>query len=137
MARFLEFLLHHWILSGIWVALAVTLFLYQKAKSGKALSPHQATLLVNRDEGVILDIRDKKAYDGGHITDAINIPLAKLKERAVELEKHRDKTLVVVCQVGHQSGDAVKTLKENGFNAVVRMSGGMAEWQTQGLPTVR
>jgi len=44
---------------------------------------------------------------------------------------------VVVCQMGHQSGEAVKTLTENGFSAVNRMKGGMTEWQTQGLPTVK
>ena len=137
MAQFIEFLVNHWILSGIWLGLVVTLVMYLTAKAGDALSPHQATLLVNRENAVFLDIRDKKAFDGGHIVDAINIPSAKLKDRMVELEKYRDKPLVVVCQMGHQSGEAVKTLTENGFSAVNRMKGGMTEWQTQGLPTVK
>ena len=137
MDRFLEFLLNHWILSGLWLGIFVTLVLYLKAKTASALSPHQATLLVNRQNGVILDIRDNKAFDGGHIVDAVNIPLAKLKERLKELEKFRDKPLVVVCQMGHQSGEAVKLLEENGFANVSRMKGGMTEWQTQGLPAVK
>ena len=137
MAQFFEFLLNHWILSGLWLALFIILIVYMKTKAGKALSPHQATLLVNRENAVILDIRDRKAFEGGHIVDAINIPLAKLKERVVELEKHREKPVVVVCQMGHQSGDAVKLLEEHGFASATRMSGGMAEWQTQSLPTVR
>ena len=60
--------------------------MYLTAKAGDALSPHQATLLVNRENAVFLDIRDKKAFDGGHIVDAINIPSAKLKDRMVELK---------------------------------------------------
>jgi rhodanese-related sulfurtransferase len=111
--------------------------LYLKAKAGSSLSPQQATMLVNRQDGVILDIRDNKTYDNGHIVDAVNIPFAKLKERLKELEKFRDKPLVVVCQLGQQSGDAVKILEENGFTAVSRMKGGMTEWQTQGLPAVK
>lgn len=137
MARFLEFLLNHWVLSGIWLGLLITLILYIKAKAGSALSPHQATLLVNRQNGVILDIRDKKTFDAGHIVDAINIPSAKLGERVTELEKFRDKPLVVVCQLGQQSGDAVKLLEEKGFSSVSRMHGGITEWTTQGLPLVK
>ena len=137
MAQFIEFLVNHWILSGLWLGLFVTLILYIQAKAGSALSPQQAVMLVNRQDGVILDIRDSKAFDGGHIVDAINIPLAKLKERVRELEKFREKPLVVVCQLGQQSGDAVKLLEENGYSAVSRMRGGMNEWQTQGLPAVK
>ena len=137
MDQFIEFLLNHWILSGLWLAIVITLVVYLKAKAGNSVSPHGATLLVNREDGVILDIRDTKAFEGGHVVDAINIPLAKLGERIKELDKFREKPLVVVCQMGHQSGDAVKILEENGFSAVSRMSGGMTEWQTQSLPTVK
>lgn len=137
MARFLEFLINHWILSGLWLGLFVTLLVYLKAKSGKALSPYQATQLVNRENGVVLDIRERKNYEDGHIVDAVNIPLAKLKERLAELEKFKEKPIVVVCQMGNQSGEAVKLLEGQGFASVARMSGGMAEWQTQGLPAVR
>ena len=38
--------------------------------------------------------------------------------------------------MGHQSGDAVKKLEVKGYSQVSRMTGGMAEWQTQGLPLV-
>jgi rhodanese-related sulfurtransferase len=137
MAQFVEFLVNHWILSGLWLGLFFILMLYLQAKAGSALSPQQVTLLVNRQDGVIVDIRDSKIFDGGHIVDAINIPLAKLKERLRELEKFREKPVVVVCQLGQQSGDAVKLLEENGFRAVSRMRGGMTEWQTQGLPAVK
>ena len=137
MAQFTEFLINHWILSGLWLALVITLLYYLNAKAGDALSLQQTVMLVNREHGVIVDIRDKKAFDGGHIVDAINIPSAKLKDRLAELNKFKEKPLVVVCQLGSQSGDAIKTLEENGFTSVSRMSGGMAEWQAQGLPAVK
>ena len=137
MALFIEFLINHWILTGLWLSLAITLVIYLKSKAGSGLSPHQTTLLVNRKNGVILDIRDKKAYESGHIVDAINIPLAKLTERLVELEKYNEKPLVVVCQMGNHSSDAVKILEEKGHTSISRMNGGMTEWQTQGLPAVR
>ena len=137
MARFIEFLINHWILSGIWLILLFAFLAYQKSKSGKSLSPHQTTLLINKEKGVVLDVRDKKAFENGHIAEAVNIPLAKLKDRVVELEKNKNIPIIVVCPLGQQSGDAVKILEENGFTQVSRLKGGINEWEAQSLPLVK
>ena len=137
MTRFFEFLVNHWILSGLWLVLFAALIAYVNSKSGKSVSPHQATLLINKQDGVFLDIRERKEFDKGHIVDAINIPLAKLHERITELEKKKDVPIVVVCQMGQQSGQAVKALEAKGFSQVSRMSGGLNEWQLQNLPLVK
>ena len=136
MARFFEFVGNHWILSSLWVILLAALLFYLKRKSGKTVSLQQATLLVNRSNGVLLDVRDKKEFDKGHIVNALNIPLAKLAERVSELNKHKDSPLIVVDHMGQQAGEAVKILTEAGFAEVVRMAGGMTEWRAQSLPLV-
>jgi rhodanese-related sulfurtransferase len=82
-------------------------------------------------------VRDRKEFDKGHIVDAINIPLAKLAERAVELEKRKELPLVVVCQYGQHAGDAVKLLQAKGFTKVNKLTGGISEWQSQNLPLVK
>ena len=137
MARFLEFITNHWMLAGLWLLLVVTLIAYIKSKSGKSVSPQQATLLVNRQNGVILDIRERKDFERGHIVDALNIPLAKLNDRIAELNKKKELPVVVVCQMGQHSGEALKTLQAQGFSQVYRMSGGMSEWSGQSLPLVK
>ena len=137
MARLIEFFLNHWILSGLWLAMFGTLLAYMNAKAGKSLSPQQATMVVNRENGVILDVREHKDFEKGHIVDAINIPMAKLAERAVELDKKKANPVIVVCQMGQNSGEAVKLLTERGFSRVNKMAGGMAEWHAQGLPVVK
>ena len=137
MVRFLDFLVSHWILSGLWLALATTLLAYLNAKTAKSISPQGATLLVNRANGVILDIRERKEFEKGHIVDAINIPLAKLSDGAIELDKQKENPIIVVCELGHNSGDAVKLLKSNGFVHVSKMYGGMGEWHAQNLPIVK
>ena len=137
MARFLEFLVNHWILSTIWLALFTALVIYLNSKSGKSISPHQAILLINKQDGVFLDIRERKDFERGHIVDAINIPLAKVHERIVELDKKKELPIVVVCNMGQQSGDAVKALEAKGFTSVSRMAGGMSEWLTSSLPVVK
>lgn len=137
MTRFLEFLVNHWILSGTWAALFAVLLLYINSKSARSVSPQQATMLINRQNGVFLDIRERKDFEKGHIVDAVNIPLAKLHDRITELEKKKDVPIVVVCQMGQQSGQAVTALEAKGFANVSRMSGGMNEWQLQNLPLVK
>jgi rhodanese-related sulfurtransferase len=124
-------------LTSLWVVLAAVLMSYMKAKSGKTLSTQEATMLVNRSKGVILDIRERNDFEKGHIADAVNIPLAKINDRMVELEKNKENPIIVVCQMGHQSGDAVKALEAGGFPQVSRMSGGIAEWKAQNLPLVK
>jgi rhodanese-related sulfurtransferase len=137
MARFIEFLTNHWVLSGLWLAIAIALLAYLNSKLMKSLSAHQATLLVNKEDGVVLDIRERKDFEKGHIVDAVNIPLAKLAERAVELDKKKDHPIIVVCQHGQHSAEAVKILQGLGFTKVNKMQGGISEWQSQNLPLVR
>ena len=136
MARIIEFLINHWMLTGLWLILLIALIVYIQKKAGKTVGIHEATRLINQDDGLVLDIRDKKVFDKGHIVNAINIPLSKLDERITELEKNKNNPLIVVCQMGHQSGEAVKKLETKEYSQVCRMTGGMTEWQSQGLPLV-
>lgn len=137
MARFLEFLITHWILTGLWLAVFGALVAYLISKSARSVSPQQATFLVNRENGVILDIRERKDFEKGHIVDAVNIPFAKLEERSIELEKRKTAPVIVVCNMGQHSGAAVKLLEAKGFTQVSKMSGGMNEWLVQNLPIVK
>ncbi|MDR2213243.1 MAG: rhodanese-like domain-containing protein, partial [Pseudomonadales bacterium] len=127
-ARLPGFLGDHWMLSSLWLALFFLLLAYVNAKAGVSFSPQQATLLLNRDGGVMLDVREHKDFERGHIAGAINIPLAKLPERAVELDKKKEQRIIVVCNMGHSAADAVKLLQARGFTQVNRMAGGMTEW---------
>ena len=136
MALFLEFLAEQWLLTAALLAVIIMLFMHETRKSGTALSPQQAITLVNAEQGVFLDLRDAAAYKQGHIVDALHIPAAKLGDRIAELEKYRDKPIVLVCKMGQQSGGAGKQLKAAGYDKVYKMSGGMMEWGNLQLPTV-
>ncbi len=137
MERFFEFAVNHWILSSTFVALLVALYLLEKMRSGRAISPQQATLLLNKEEAVIVDIREKKDFSEGRIKGAIHIPFASLKDRTSELDKYKEKQLVIVDKMGQHSGMAGKLLKAAGFENVCRMSGGIAEWKSSSLPLVK
>ena len=137
MAQFIEFVGNHWILSTLWVALVTALILHRTKTSGASVSAQQAVMLINRSDAVVVDIRDKKDFDAGHIVDAIHIPLTKLGTRVTEIEKYKAAPVIVACRLGQHSTDAVKVLKSAGFTNVLRLAGGMTEWRAQSLPLVQ
>jgi rhodanese-related sulfurtransferase len=132
-----EFIAQQWILVGALATILIMLWLHESGKSGKSLTPQQAITLVNSEGGLFLDLRDSGEFGKGHIVDALNIPASKLEGRVAELEKYRDKPLILVCKMGQQSGAAGKQLGAAGFTGVYRMSGGMMEWGALQLPLVK
>lgn len=131
-----QFLAEQWVLVAALAAVLTLLLLHETRKAGPALSINQAVQLVNTEGGVFLDIRDAAEYGRGHITDAKHIPAASLANRVSELEKFRDKPVIVVCKMGQSAGPATKTLRAQGFGKAQKLSGGMMEWDAQKLPVV-
>jgi rhodanese-related sulfurtransferase len=62
------------------------------------------------------------------------VPLAQFEKRLGELEKLRNKPLVVHCETGDRSAKALELLRKNGFEKVYNLSGGYASWMNAGLP---
>lgn len=102
-----------------------------------ALTPPQATALINRENALVIDVRDAKEYAGGHLPDARSLPIAQIEELAGELDKYRDTPLILVCQSGSRSAAACKKLEKLGFARVHNLSGGVQAWSEAGLPLRR
>ncbi|UTW47621.1 rhodanese-like domain-containing protein [Bacterioplanoides sp. SCSIO 12839] len=136
MDQLFEFIGNHWWLVGIWGAFLAALLWDNNQRAGQSLSTAQATQLINKEDAVVLDIRDKGEFGQGHLANAINIPYANLANRMTELSVHKEKPIILVCKTGQTVSMAGKMLREQGYNAV-RLSGGMMEWNAQNLPVVK
>ncbi|MFB0963320.1 MAG: rhodanese-like domain-containing protein [Pseudomonas sp.] len=136
LAKFLEFITAHYVLSGTFIVLVVLLIVQQSRNAGRNISTRELTAMVNRDEAFILDIRPKKEFSTGHIAGSVNISNDQLKDKMVELDKHKDKTIIVVCASGLNAGAACAELKKAGFTAA-RLSGGITGWRSENLPVVK
>lgn len=101
------------------------------------VTPAEAVIMINRERAIVLDVRENAEFAGGHITDARNIPLAQLTSRLGELEKFRDKPIVINCQVGGRSASACALLKKQGFTKAVNLKHGIAAWIDAKLPVTR
>ena len=120
-----------------WVLTLMMYLLFERSKAGKAVTPAQATSLINKEDAVIIDIRPKKEWTTGHITGAKHIPLSDLDRRIDELTKYKQRPVIVVCNLGQAAATATRKLKAAGFEKAVRLSGGMTEWKGQSLPIVK
>lgn len=137
MALFLEFFAQQWVLFAALLAVVVMLVMHETRKSGPSLTPQQAINLVNAEDGIFVDLRDAAEYKAGHIVDALHIPATKLAARMDELNKFKQRPVILVCKMGQSSGAAGKQLKTAGFEKVYKMGGGMMEWGNLQLPTVK
>lgn len=137
MDHFIHFAINHWILTSVFAALLAALFFTEGRKAGKTLGPQELVMLLNKDQAVVVDLRDKKDFSEGHITGAMHIPFASVKERASELQKHKDKIIVLVDKMGQHTGTAGKTLRAAGFQDIRRLSGGIGEWRNANMPLVK
>lgn len=137
MDRLPEFISNHWLLSGTFVILATMLFMTSSRSGGKALSPALLGGVVNRDNGVLLDIRADSDFRAGHIAGSLNIPQTQLAARLSELDKHKGRPVIVVCNMGHSAADAAKQLHKAGHALVYRLDGGITGWRNENLPVVK
>ncbi|MFW6092927.1 MAG: rhodanese-like domain-containing protein [Pseudomonadota bacterium] len=137
MQQFFEFILNHPILVGAFVVLLVLFIRNETRRGGQSVSPQQLVDMVNREQAVVLDVRERKDFQAGHIVDAVNVPYSALESRLDEVKKYRDRPIVVVCGMGQQAGAAGTLLRKQGFEQVSRLTGGMAEWRNQNMPVVK
>ena len=136
MQRLFEFIEHHYFLaSGAFLA-AIALILYEvraRAQDFGALSAMQAVRLMNQG-AIVIDLRDKEAFEAGHIRDARNVPAVQLEAQADTLKKWRDKAVIAYCDSGMSSAGAVRTLTKLGFTQVFNLEGGLNAWVKDNLP---
>jgi rhodanese-related sulfurtransferase len=127
-------------LSAIWVALVVMIIvttIKMKMSPIKQISPQELTFLMNKEQGVTLDIRKEKEYKTAHILDALSLPDEKITENGFNsLEKYKDKPIIVVCAAGMSAVPVANKLFKSGFSKVSVLKGGMNSWTGAGLPVV-
>jgi len=135
MNTYLEFAIRNWELFLLLVVIIGLLGwdIVRRQMSGvRSVSALQLPQLT-RDPTLLLDISEPGDFKKGHIPNAINVPLKKLREDK-NLEKHKNKNVVVICRAGNRAVSAARYLLKNGFENVYSLSGGMMAWGKEKLP---
>lgn len=88
--------------------------------------------LSQKDPNVFyMDVRTKNEYKSNGLKQFKNIPVDQVPNRLSEIPK--DKEVVVICQSGGRSSSAVRFLKQNAYENVTNVTGGMGAWSMQRL----
>lgn len=133
----MQFVIHNWYL---FVALGVILFLLvigplsQQLHGIKNANAAQTVQLLNREDGVVVDVCEPKEFQAGHIPNAVNLPLSALSNRLRELDKFKNKPVIVTCRAGNRSMKGAVILRKHGFATVYNLSGGLLAWEKDNLP---
>jgi rhodanese-related sulfurtransferase len=101
---------------------------------GQAVTALQAVQLINRRDAVVVDVRDAAEYSSGHIPNAKHVPAAELASRLKELEKYKNRPVVLFCRTGNRSANACAILQKHGFNEVFSLRGGLGAWEQASMP---
>lgn len=101
---------------------------------GNQVSPQQATLMMNREDALVVDVSEANEWASGHIPNARHIYIGQLEKKLHELEKFKTRPLIINCQSGNRSATACGILKKNGFEKVFNLAGGLGAWRDAGLP---
>ena len=102
----------------------------------KNISIKDAVVLINRHPTFLVDVRNAGEFERSRINNSVNIPLDKLAESIDKLKKNSNKTLIIYCQNGFQSAQAVKILNKLGEDSVVSIEGGLEAWRKENLPII-
>ncbi len=127
----------------LWVALAVAsgawllIEFIRQQRDKSQLTPIEATLLINREDAVALDVRGQGDFEKGHLPNARHLPLSDLERRSTELEKFRVRPLILYCNSGTTSAKGIAALKKAGFEKLYNLRGGLYEWEKAGYPITR
>jgi rhodanese-related sulfurtransferase len=126
----------------MWVGLAAVsggMLLWQMVggPGGSNISASEATLLINRQDAIVVDVRESAEWSAGHIPNARHIALGHLASHLSEIDKYKDKPVILVCASGNRSGSGCNVLKKAGFQQVYNLAGGIHAWRDAGLPLTR
>ena len=72
-------------------------------RAGREVSVFEAVQLINRQDAVVVDVRDTGEFESGHVASAKHVPELQVSERLKDLEKFKSLPIIVICRSGMRS----------------------------------
>jgi rhodanese-related sulfurtransferase len=130
-----EFIKDNAIYVGLAVGSGIALLLPMLSRGAGGvtnINSTEAVVLMNRSKPLILDVRDAAEFAAGK-----HIPMAELATRIKEIEKYKDKPVLVHCQKGMRAKGACSILKAQQFTQLNNLQGGLDAWIEAKMPLVK
>jgi rhodanese-related sulfurtransferase len=133
MEQLSEFVVNHWILVTLFCVMS-SLLLSSFLNQVPSYTPGDAIIAVNRGECSIIDVRSIDQFKKGHISNALNLPLADIMNTSEQLKKLKKTRVIACCDAGNLSNAAVKELRKRGFTDALILKGGLNAWKAANYP---
>ena len=91
------------------------------------ISAEEAYEMMASQEIVVVDVRTREEYDGGHIENAVLVPNESIGSEMPEALPDKEATLLIYCRSGRRSKDAAEKLLSLGYQNVYDF-GGVIDW---------
>jgi glyoxylase-like metal-dependent hydrolase (beta-lactamase superfamily II)/rhodanese-related sulfurtransferase len=101
-----------------------------------SLAQLKANIESGREDMIVLDVRERDAYDSGHVPGAFHLPRGQLELRVNEELKDPTRRILVCCEFGRISTLATATLRSMGYSCAVALDGGIKAWRDAGYPLI-
>ncbi len=140
MVEYWAFFNRHVFLCGMWVVCLVMLVYMQlriMLANVKKVSTAGATMMVNHEDGVFVDVRTGDNFAQSHIANSLNISAADIKSgRTQRIENARNKPIILVGRdkMDSEAFNSARILKQQGFAKVFTLEGGIVQWANENLP---
>ena len=132
----MDFLLDHIFLIAL-VTISGLLLIFPNIVSGgrgKTITSKNSVLMMNRQPSFLIDVRGEQDFKLGHLQNANNIKLEDIPDKINIIKRHSKKLIVVYCQNGIKSQQAVNMIINLGLYNVVSIEGGINAWIKEQLP---
>lgn len=132
-----DFLANHPLLVAATVLALVAVVAFElrmRLRARTELSITEAVRMINNGAAVV-DVRERAAFDAGHIADAIHLPAAELRTGG-EARFKKKRGVLVVCDTGTVSHGCAEALQKAGLEGAFSLRGGLAAWQRENQPLV-
>jgi rhodanese-related sulfurtransferase len=100
----------------------------------RQLDTAQAEEMINDNGALVVDVREPHEYAAGSIPNAQLIPLRQFGGAIDNLKQHGGRPIILSCRSGSRSRMACRYLKENGFDNVYNLDGGILAWRLANRP---
>ncbi|WP_375751696.1 rhodanese-like domain-containing protein [Vibrio sp. HN007] len=141
MQEYIDFVQNNLLLSVLWIGIAAALIMnIVKAKTAgyTEITPAQLTHFINKEDGVVVDIRTKDEFKQGHIAGALHVLPSDIKSGSFgALEKHKANPIIVVCKTGTTAPESANLLAKAEFENVNVLKSGLIAWDEAKMPLVR
>ena len=134
------FFTRHYMMCGAWIVVLVLLITVQAklllARVSKA-TINAAVQMVNKQDGIFVDIRTPDNFSKGHIANSVNVTAIEIKAGKLNrIDKKKEKPVIIVGKdkLDTDSFNSASELKKNGYTQVFILEGGIIEWSAANLP---